>query len=153
MTMVNLLMRFYDIQAGKIAIDGGYQGHEPKSSWCLSRVQDTWPLKGLSGKTWSSIKPIFRMKRSKQQLERLGSITLSDLAEWLWYRVRWFSDLVCWSKVTWLLRVPSYWRPLLILMKQIPHLSIPVQKSIQSHGQTHGRPNFLCHCPSLVHHP
>ena len=79
-TMVNLLMRFYDIQAGKIAIDGvdtkSISREEVHDAFSMV-LQDTWLFEGTIRETWSSIKPIFRMKRSKQQLERLGSITLS----------------------------------------------------------------------------
>ena len=84
-TMVNLLMRFYDIQAGKIAIDGvdtkAMSREEVHDAFSMV-LQDTWLFEGTIRENL-----VFNQTdisdEAVEAATRAVGVHYSDLAEWL----------------------------------------------------------------------
>ncbi len=102
------------------------------------------PERDYSGKTWFLIKPIFQMRRSKRQPERLGSITLFGYLPNGYNTVLDDSVTLSVGPATLDHCVPSWRMPRSSSWMKQPHLSIPVQKLIQAMDELmEGRTSFV----------
>ncbi len=118
-----------------------------KSSWCFSMVlQDTWLFEGtIRWKSSLQSNQYFEWSGRSGNSSGWGPSLYSDLTEWLWYCIRWFSDLSVGQKQhSWPLRVPSWRMPLLILDEATSSVDTRTEELIQKPWtNSEGRTSFV----------